>query len=100
MTSTTTPHGFQLLGPTSYEKYTRLYCRDEQGALEDIRQILSEGKTLKVVTQFETFYGVCWGDWLINGTKDIATAEVVETWDAWGECHPYPSEIVLTPIKK
>lgn len=77
-----------------------LYCKDNPDAVEVIRALLGQGLTICVHNQYQTFYGCGWGDWLERNTKDLATAEVLSTWDAWGDCAPYPSEVKLTPITK
>ena len=96
---TKTTHGYDLYETDKYNKYHQLYCRDDEEALADIREFLTTRKLpIEVHNKYETFYGVGWGRWLMDGTKDIATAKVTDTWDAWGDCMPYPSTIVLTPI--
>ena len=96
--TTKTTHGYELHEPNEFHPYPSIYCRDDKNALLDIREYLATNKTpLEVNNSYDTFYGCAWGKWLVEGTKDIATAKVTRYWDAWGDCRPYPSTIVLTP---
>ncbi len=97
-----TKHGLNLYRPDQFHKYNFLFCRDNDDALEDIREYLTTtGEPLEVHNDFDTFYGCGWGAWLIDNTKDIATAEVTDSWNPGGYCNrPFPNTIVLTPKNK
>lgn len=98
---TKSKHGYEIyLADGERYKYDRFYCKDDAEALEDIREILKEGRALEVHNLYETFYGCSWGSWLMKGTEDLATSKVLSTWHAWGNCPPYPDVILLTPIQK
>lgn len=95
-----TKHGYEIYPANKFHKYEQLYCRDDETALEDIRELLMQGRTIEAVNDYDTFYGCGWGHWLIEGTKDIANAEVTEKWNPGYYCdRPFPKNIVLTPIK-
>ena len=97
---TKTKHGYTLYKANEYHKFDYLFCRDDSGALEDIRELLASGKTIEVVNDYDTFYGCSWGNWLMKNTSDIANAQVKQTWTAFGYCAPFPSIIILTPKSK
>lgn len=96
-----TKHGYEIYGPNSWHKCFRIFCKDDDDALEDIREYLTTtGKPLEVNNAYDTFYGCGWGAWLIDKTKDIATAEITDSWNPGGYCNsPFPCTIVLTPKK-
>ena len=95
-----TRHGYTIYPADKWHKYEYLICRDDDNALADIRELIKEGHTLEVHNGFDTFYGVGWGRWLTDGTKDIATAEVTDEWNPGYYCEkPFPNAVVLTPIK-
>lgn len=94
----TTKHGYKIYPADKWHKTAFLFCRDDAAALEDIREIVSNGTILEVHNDFDTFYGCCWGQWLIDGTKDIANSEVLNSWNPGGYCdRPFPQIIRLTP---
>ena len=101
MSSTKTKHGYEVCQADQWHKYRRIFCKDNDSAIEDIRELLEDGQPLECVNAYDTFYGCAWGDWLIKNTKDFATAEVAETWNPGGYCgKQFPRAILLTPIKK
>lgn len=96
-----TKHGYKIY-PAGYnfEKHDRIFCKDDADALEDIRELLMQGRTFEVVNMYDTFYGCGWGHWLIEGTKDIATAKIIDTWNPGYYCaKPFPYKILLRPKK-
>lgn len=69
-----------------------------QGNLERIRQHIIGGRALKVYNGHVGPGGSPWGEWLQDGTKDIATADILRTYDYYGlGRHDRPSVILLTP---
>lgn len=66
--------------------------------LAGIRQHLLGGRSLKVYNGHVGPGGTPWGDWLQDGTKDIAEARVLRNYDYQGlGRHERPSVILLTP---
>ena len=96
-----TNNGYTIYPANDWHKYPYLFCRDDARALEDIRDWLRmTKKPIEIHNAFETFYGCGWGDWLINGTKDIADAEVTEMQSSRGYGPDFPGAILLTPKSK
>lgn len=94
----TTKHGYKIYPADSWHKNPFMFCRDDNNAMEDIRTYLTETRQpLDVHNGFDTFYGCGWGQWLIDGTKDIANAEVVDFQSSRGYGPDFPGVIRLTP---
>lgn len=51
--------------------YNAIYCKDTPDALEAIRKELMERGKVEVHNNYESFYGVGFGDWLRKGIEDI-----------------------------
>ena len=101
MSTTKTKHGYEVYPPNQFHKFRSLYCRDDADALEDIKELLSDGQPLEVHNAYDTFYGCGWGRWLIDNTKGLAEAKVTDSWNPGYYCNqPFPCTIVLTPLAK
>lgn len=94
-----TTHGYNLYAANGLHRRPFLYCRDTSDALADIRELLDEGLTFDAVNGYETFLGSGWGDWLMDGTRDIAFHLVIDCWNPGGVRKSFPHIIVLTPKK-
>ena len=91
-------NGLKLYQPCEFHPFPFLFCRDDDKALEAIRELLTAGMTIDAHNDYDTFYGCGWGRWLMDGTKDIATAEVLDSWNPGGYCdRPFPNIIRLSP---
>ncbi len=75
-----------------------IYCKDHPEAMEEIRKPLLEGETIRVVNQYETFYGCTFDHWLREGIKDIPCDIKVLCYNHFPDCG-YPWEYEITPKK-
>lgn len=97
---TKTNHGYTIYPADTWHKHPRLFCRDDDGALADIRDWLRMAKQpIEVVNAYETFYGCGWGHWLTEGVKDLATYTITEMQSSHGYGPDFPGAILLTPKK-
>jgi len=80
----------------SKDGYPSISCREDDKAIDVIKELLKNNEVVKVHNEYETFYGVGWFNWLMTNIGDLTTAEVLNTWHAWGQCEPYPSDVKLT----
>ena len=74
------------------EVFTRL----QPEKLQEIRDELLSGKPVRVINEFETFYGCSFDRWLRNGIKDIPCDIKVISYNHFPDCG-YPWEYEITP---
>ena len=71
-----------------------IYCKESPEALEEIRKTLLAGEPVRVVNQYETFYGCMFDRWLREGIKDIDCDIEVLNYNHFPNCgYPWEYEI-------
>lgn len=60
-----------------------IYTRENPDNLERIRHALQQDGAVKVVNEYETFYGVGFDRWLRNGLADLPCEFKVLSWCKW-----------------
>ena len=73
---------------------TTVCMREEQSGLEATREALLKEGVVKVVNEYETFYGVSFDGWLREGLKDIDCNFEVTSYNHW-EGYPWNYTITL-----
>ena len=73
---------------------TTVCMREEQSGLEATREALLKEGVVKVVNQYETFYGVSFDGWLREGLKDLDCNIEVTSYNHW-EGYPWNYTITL-----
>ena len=74
-----------------------VYCKEQPRMLALIRKILARDGAVKVVNQYETFYGVGFDRWLRNGLADIPCDIEVISVNPW-EGYPWSYRITVKDI--
>lgn len=74
-------------------------CKESPEKLKEIREELLNGRPVKVVNLYETFYGVGFDRWLREGIKDIPCDIKVTCYNHFPDTG-YPWEYVITPKEK
>jgi hypothetical protein len=76
------------------QKITAVYMREEQSGLEATREALLKEGVVKVINEYETFYGVSFDGWLRQGLKDLDCNIEVTSYNHW-EGYPWNYTITL-----
>ena len=74
----------------------KVFCKEEQNKLNEIREELLAGNPVEVNNEYETFYGVGFDRWLRKGIEDIPCDIKVTSYNKW---EGYPWTYIITPNK-
>lgn len=72
---------------------TEVFMREEKDGLEATRKALLKDGVVKVVNEYETFYGVEFDGWLRKGLEDIDCTFEVTSYNHW---EGYPWGYIIT----